>query len=85
MNQFKEHRSVASFAAITVSFAVSLTLLSAAMKTIPMGTAYAVWTGIGTAGGVTAGIIFYKEPCNMRRVVSIIVVLVSAIGLKLTG
>jgi paired small multidrug resistance pump len=55
------------------------------MKTLPMGTAYAVWTGIGASGGAILGMIFYGESRNALRILFIAMVLGSAVGLKLVS
>lgn len=68
---------------IIVGFAASFSLLSYAMETIPMGTAYAVWTGIGAAGGALVGILFYGEPKDAKRIFFIALILSSAVGLKI--
>jgi len=73
----------ASFMLMVSTFGLSFLFLSLAMKTIPMSTAYAVWTGIGASGGAAAGILFYNEPKSIVRIASIIIVLASAVGLKL--
>ena len=53
------------------------------MIDIPMGTAYAIWTGIGTAGGTIIGMIFYHESKNIMRILCILLILGSVIGLRL--
>ncbi len=50
-----------------------------------MGVAYAVWTGIGTAGGAILGIVFYSESNNPRRLLFILLIIVSVMGLKIVG
>lgn len=65
---------------MTASFA----LLSYAMKYIPMGTSYAVWTGIGAVGAAIVGIVIFKEPASAARIGCILLVLVGVAGLKLT-
>ncbi|MBD2843897.1 multidrug efflux SMR transporter [Paenibacillus sp. IB182496] len=70
---------------LALAFGCSFTLLSLAMRTIPMATAYAIWTGIGAAGGVTLGMLLFGEPRSWQRVGLLAVVLGAAIGLKLTG
>lgn len=65
------------------SFACSFILLTFALNSIPMGTAYAIWTGIGTAGGTIMGILVFKEPKNFARIAFISCILIGAIGLKL--
>ncbi|MBL3649286.1 MULTISPECIES: multidrug efflux SMR transporter subunit YkkD [Bacillus] len=83
MNQYAKEKSVKWVLLIIVGFAASFSLLSYAMETIPMGTAYAVWTGIGTAGGALIGILFYKEPKDAKRIFFISLILCSAVGLKM--
>ncbi|NMO94531.1 DMT family transporter [Paenibacillus lemnae] len=64
------------------SFACSFSLLSFAMTTLPMGTAYAVWTGIGTVGSTVTGMLLFGEPKEWRRILFISMILCSAVGLK---
>ena len=69
-----------------VAFAVvSFGLLTVAMKSIPLGTAYAVWTGIGAAGTAAIGFAFFKDPISFWRVFFIAVLVGSIIGLKLVS
>lgn len=65
-----------------VSMALSVYLLSLATKEIPIGTAYAVWTGIGIAGTSVLGIILFQEPIEVLKVVFISMILFAIIGLK---
>jgi quaternary ammonium compound-resistance protein SugE len=68
----------------TVSaMAVSLGMLGIAMRTIPVGTAYAVWTGIGTIGTVILGIILFGESANPLRLACVALILVGILGLKM--
>lgn len=62
----------------------SFGLLMMALKTLPIGTAYAVWTGIGAVGVAIMGIILFKEPMDWTRLLSITLVIIGIIGLKLT-
>jgi len=64
---------------------LSFHFLSLATRTIPMGTAYAVWTGIGAVGTVIIGMIFFNEPTYFLRVLFIFVLIGSIIGLKLVS
>jgi len=59
--------------------------LTKAVETIPMGTAYAIWTGIGAVGTVLVGIFFYNEPSSILRLVFISTLVMSIIGLKLVS
>jgi quaternary ammonium compound-resistance protein SugE len=71
---------------ITVSLiGISLFLLSQALKTLPIGTGYAVWTGIGAVGTVIVGIVFFDEPKTLMRLICIGLVLSGIVGLKLTS
>jgi quaternary ammonium compound-resistance protein SugE len=67
-----------------VSGGVSLFLLMTAIKFLPVGTAYAVWTGMGAVGVAILGIVLFKESAEFYRLVSISLVIVGIIGLKLT-
>ena len=55
------------------------------MKTIPLGTAYAVWTGIGAVGGFLIGIFVFREPASALRIVSALLIVAGIVGLKLTA
>jgi quaternary ammonium compound-resistance protein SugE len=70
--------SIAFFICITLSFI----LLNKATQTLPMGTAYAVWTGIGAVGTVLVGIFFFEEPANFWRIFFIATLIASILGLK---
>jgi quaternary ammonium compound-resistance protein SugE len=70
--------TVATFATMTVSFG----LLSLSLKTIPMGTAYAVWTGIGAAGTAVVGIIMLGESREVARIVCLVMIVAGTVGLK---
>lgn len=61
---------------------ISFYLLTLGMKTIPLGTAYAVWTGIGALGTAIIGIIFFKDPTNFPRLFFLSLLIISIIGLK---
>jgi quaternary ammonium compound-resistance protein SugE len=65
------------------AMAISLGLLGLAMRTLPVGTAYAVWVGIGAAGTVLLGILLLNEPATVARMVSVLLILAGVIGLKL--
>lgn len=65
-----------------VSVVISMTLLVKAIQTLPIGTAYAVWTGIGAVGTVLVGIFIFKEPATFWRVFFITTLIGSIVGLK---
>ncbi|WP_410769062.1 DMT family transporter [Fontibacillus sp. BL9] len=85
INKVNKDRNAASFLLLIAGFGLSFLFLSLAMRTLPMGTAYAVWTGIGASGGAILGMIFYGEPKNVPRILFIAMVLGSAVGLKLVS
>lgn len=64
---------------------LSFYLLTKAMATIPLGTAYAVWTGIGALGTAIVGIIFFKDPATLARIFFLGLLLTSIVGLKLVS
>ncbi len=68
-----------------VSTACSIGLLSIATKTLPLGVAYAVWTGLGTIFNVAFGIIVFKESKSVKKLVFIGMVLMGVIGLRIAG
>jgi quaternary ammonium compound-resistance protein SugE len=73
-----------------IAFSVAAMALSGlflwmAQKTIPMGTAYAVWTGIGAVGAFLIGIILFKDPATVLRMVSVLLIVTGIVGLKLAG
>ena len=63
--------------------ALSFWFLSTAMKTLPMGTAYAVWTGVGAVGGVVVGIVAFGESTSALRIASAVLIVAGIVGLKL--
>jgi paired small multidrug resistance pump len=85
INQFNKKRNWLSLAFVGLGFGASFFLLSFAMKTLPMGTAYAIWTGIGAAGSAIIGMMFFGESKDWKRVLFIAMVLSSVIGLKLVS
>jgi quaternary ammonium compound-resistance protein SugE len=71
---------------LTVALLIaSMYLLSQAVKELPMGTAYAVWTGIGAVGAVIMGIILFDEPSEALRIFFIVLVIMGIVGLQLTS
>jgi quaternary ammonium compound-resistance protein SugE len=65
-----------------LAMVVSMAMLGWAVRTLPIGTAYAVWVGIGTAGAVVLGMILFKEPATAGRLFFLGLLLVSLVGLK---
>ncbi len=71
---------------IFVAFAISsFYFLTKAVETLPIGTAYAIWTGIGAFGTIVVGIIFYNEPASMIRLFFLFTLIASIVGLKLVS
>lgn len=85
INKLHTDRSWKSLALLILGFGASFLFLSYAMKTLPMGTAYAIWTGIGASGGAILGMVLYGESKEWKRLVFIGMVLGAAIGLKLVS
>ena len=63
---------------------ISLGLLGIAMKTLPVGTAYSVWVGVGAVGTVILGIVLLGEPASAARMISVALILAGIVGLKLS-
>ncbi|MBK8981029.1 MAG: multidrug efflux SMR transporter [Ignavibacteria bacterium] len=70
------------YAGFFVTLSISMGLLMKATQTLPIGTAYAVWTGIGAAGTVLIGILVFKEPATFLRIFFLITLIGSIVGLK---
>ena len=73
--------TVATFAARAVSFG----MLSVSMRTLPLGTAYAMWTGIGAVGTAILGIILFGDPSTLPRIACIGLIVAGIVGLKLVS
>jgi len=65
--------------------AISMACLSLSLRTIPVGTAYAVWTGIGAVGAATLGILAFGDPATAMRLVCIALIVIGVVGLKLAS
>lgn len=70
------------YAVFGICLILSMYFLMRATQTLPLGTAYAVWTGIGAVGTVLVGIFFFKEPASFMRLFFIVTLIASIIGLK---
>ena len=73
--------TVATVAAVALSFA----LMSLALKSVPFGTVYAVWTGIGAVGTVLAGIVLFQESADPLRLACLALIVTGILGIKLVG
>lgn len=78
-------RNVPWTLAFLVTVGLSMGLLEAASRTIPMGTAYAVWGGIGAVGTVVVGMIWFDEPATTIRLLLILAIVAAIAGLRMTG
>jgi quaternary ammonium compound-resistance protein SugE len=68
-----------------IGMVASFYFLSLSLKSLPLGNAYAIWTGIGTVGTVVLGIILFKEPINVTRMICILFIVIGIVGLKLVS
>lgn len=73
--------SVATAAALVASMA----LLATAVRTLPLGTAYAVWTGVGTVGTAVLGMVLFREPATVMRLLCIAMIVAGIVGLRLAS
>jgi quaternary ammonium compound-resistance protein SugE len=73
--------TAATLAAIALSFG----LMAVALKSLPFGTAYAVWTGIGAAGSILVGMLIFSEPADPVRILCLSLIVAGMIGLKLNS
>lgn len=71
--------------AMVIFYLASFTLLSFSLKKIELGTAYAIWSGFGTAIIATIGIVFFKEVLNIQKIVFIVSIIIGVVGLNLSG
>ncbi|WP_319404055.1 multidrug efflux SMR transporter [uncultured Anaeromusa sp.] len=83
MAQTMEGKQFTGLAIAVIAMGLSGFFLFSAQKEIPMGTAYAVWTGIGAAGTFILGIVLYNDPIGILRIASVLLIIAGVIGLKL--
>ncbi|GGB36245.1 QacE family quaternary ammonium compound efflux SMR transporter [Virgibacillus dakarensis] len=83
INKVNQEKSVSAFITLIGGFVMSFVFLSIAMESLPMSTAYAVWTGMGTVGSALVGMVVYGESKDWRRILFISMILSAAVGLKL--
>jgi len=83
ISKYNTNKSIKNLGLLILSFVLSFAGLAYAMETLPMGTAYAIWTGIGAAGGALLGMLFFNESKDWKRIICIAFVLGAAIFLKL--
>jgi len=85
INEYLKKQRWQALILFVLGFGTSLVLLEYSMQTISMGTAYAIWTGIGASAGTIIGMAFYGEPKNWFRIGCIALIILSTIGLKLVS
>jgi quaternary ammonium compound-resistance protein SugE len=68
-----------------ISLTASMGLLAWSLKSLPLGTAYTVWTGIGAVGAVTLGVVLFKEPVTLPRMICLGLIVTGILGLRLFG
>lgn len=85
IKRFTEKKNIRSLLLLIVVYSGSFLFLTLALRQLSLGVAYAVWTGIGTAGGAILGIIAYGESKNPMRLFCIFLVIVAVVGLKLVS
>lgn len=83
IGKLNKNRNWQSAGLLVLGFGASFLLLSLAMESLPMGIAYAVWTGIGASGAAVTGMVFYGEARDPRRIFCIVLILGAVAGLKL--
>lgn len=83
INQLNRTRNWQTLLLLILGFGSSLLLLGYSLRILPMGTAYAIWTGIGVIGGAVIGMIVYEEARDWKRITFIAMILSAVIGLKL--
>jgi quaternary ammonium compound-resistance protein SugE len=71
--------------AVGTAMLLSMVLLARAARTLPIGTAYAVWVGIGAAGAAVLGIVLFREPVTAGRLLFLALLIIAIVGLKLTA
>ncbi|WP_106498514.1 DMT family transporter [Lentibacillus sp. Marseille-P4043] len=83
INKVNKEKNLNAFVTLFGGFIMSFIFLSIAMESLPMSTAYAVWTGMGTIGSALVGMFVYGESKDWRRILFIGMILSAAVGLKL--
>ena len=68
-----------------IAIALSFTLMALALRSLPFGTAYAVWTGIGAAGSIIVGMLIFSEPTDPVRILCLTLIVAGMVGLKLNS
>ncbi len=85
INMFLKRKNYLWLFILILTFTFGFIFLALAMKEIPLGTAYAIWTGLGATGAVLMGIFFFKEPASIVRILFLTCIISGAVGLKVIG
>ena len=85
INMFLKKKSLTWLSILVLSFTFGFVFLALAMNDIPLGTAYAVWTGLGATGAVLMGIIFFRESASIVRMLFLTCIITGAVGLRVVG
>ena len=85
INKLHQDKSLFSLVQLLIFFGLSFFFLSLALEVLPMGTTYAVWTGIGASGGALLGMVFFGESKDWKRVFFIMLIIFAVVGLKLVS
>src|SRR5690625_479571 len=85
INIFLQKKNVRWLIILVLTFTFGFVFLALAMQEIPLGTAYAIWTGLGATGAVLMGIFFFKESSSLLRLLFLTCIITGAVGLKVIG
>lgn len=85
INIYNRQKSWRALLLIVLTFGFGFYFLALAMNSIALGTAYAVWTGLGAVGAVLAGILFFGEAADLKRVIFLYCIITGAVGLKIVS
>ncbi|MCM3597612.1 multidrug efflux SMR transporter [Metabacillus idriensis] len=85
INKMKDSKGTVPLLIMIAGFSFSFLLLNQSLQTISLGTAYSVWTGIGSAGSALVGILFYGDSSSWKRILFISMIISATVGLKLVS
>ncbi|MCM3741343.1 multidrug efflux SMR transporter [Oceanobacillus luteolus] len=85
INMYLKKRSWKWLLTLVVVFGLGFYFLALAMRDIPLGTAYAIWTGLGATGAVIMGVVFFKEKMSILRIIFLTFIISGAVGLRLAS
>jgi|SRR5699024_6593816 len=85
INMYLQKKTWQWLLTLILVFGFGFIFLSLAMRDIPLGTAYAIWTGLGATGAVVMGVTFFKESMNLLRVLFLTCIICGAVGLKIVS